>query len=108
MGIGARKRVQLVGVTVTQNVEGTNVNTAQAAIDTWAEVRNPSGFRQFINGMSLLGETKDFFIRYDFGVVLTKTWHIVYDGKKWVPSQVQKIDEKKFYYRITASTGDNV
>jgi SPP1 family predicted phage head-tail adaptor len=108
MGIGQRRKIQLVEVTNAQAAEGNNTNTLQAAINTWAEVSRPSGSRSFFGFQSQLDTTRDFLIRYDFDIDTDRKWHIVYDGKVWVPSQITRVDEKNFYYRVTANARDDV
>lgn len=108
MGIGARKPVQLVRTLITKDAEGMNENTEQPPVNTWAEITNPSGSREYANNQSLLSQTKDFLIRYDFDNQPDVHWSIRYDGKDWTIQNRIAIDEKLFYWRITAQTKANV
>lgn len=104
MGIGLRKQVQIVPYTTTQGADGQNVETEGTKVGVWAEISNPSGFRAYQNGQTQLGETKDFLIRYRFDRFPNCNWRLIYDGRRWTVSEIRKIDEKKFYYRLTATS----
>lgn len=108
MGIGARKPIQLIEVVKTLDADGRNVNTPQTPVDTWAEIDSPSGSRDFMNGQTTMGQTKDFLIRYDFTSQPDVHWFIRYDGKDWTIQNRIAIDEKSFYWRITAQSKGNV
>ncbi len=109
MGIGNRHQVQIVPYTDTQGAAGNwTGGTEGAPVDVWAEVQNPSGFRAYQNGQTQIGQTKDFFIRFRFDQFPNANWRIVYDGRRWTVSEIRKQDEKKFYYRLTASSKSNV
>jgi SPP1 family predicted phage head-tail adaptor len=108
MGIGARKKIELVRVVHGQGATGANENDPQDAVDTWAEITNPSGFRQYLNGQGAMEDTKDFLVRYDFTNQPNSSWRIVYDGKNWEIQNRIPIDEKKFYWRITATAKGDV
>lgn len=104
MAIGNRKQVRITPYTSAQNAAGSSVETAGTPIDIWAEVSNPSGFRAYQNGQTQLGETKDFLIRYRFDQFPNCNWRLIYDGRNWAVSGIRKVDEKKFYYRVTATS----
>lgn len=104
MGIGSRKQVQIVPYTSTPNAFGSHVESEGTRQGVWAEISNPSGFREYAMGQSRLGETKDFLIRYRFDRFPNVNWRLIYDGRKWTVSEIRRIDEKKFYYRLTATS----
>lgn len=108
MGIGARKPVQLVEVLNTVKADGSNTVSYGIPIGTWAEISNPSGFRQYLNGQTQAGQTKDFLIRYKFTGQPTSSWIIRYAGKDWTIQTRIAINEKAFYWRITATSKSDV
>ena len=108
MGVGVRKQVQIIPYTSAQSASGSWDESAGTPIGVWAEVQNPSGFRSYANGQTQLGSTKDFFIRYRFDKFPNADWRIVYDGKRWTVTEVRKQQEKKFYYRLTATAKSDV
>lgn len=109
MGIGKRVQVQLVKLESTQSASG-NWETATEGdkFGVWAEVSNPSGFRDYQNGQTQLGNTKRFLIRFRFDKYINCEWKIRYEGKDWTISNKQKVDEKRFYWSITASSKADV
>lgn len=106
MGIGQRKAVKIEAFTASQAATGQWEET-KVRTNTWAEVRDPSGFRAYELGQTKLGQTKTFRIRYDFAKHPNCDWRIVYDGRTWTVSTVQKVQEKKFYYDLTATSKGN-
>lgn len=108
MGIGLRKQVQIIPVTSEKNESGSWVETEGTKAGVWAEVTDPSGFRAYQNGQTQLGETKNFLIRYRFDRFPNCDWRLVYDGRRWTVSEIRKVDEKRFYYRLTATSKSNV
>ena len=108
MGIGQRKPIQLIQVSVLIESTGKNVEYNHAVFNTWADISNPSGFRDYSNGQTQLGQTKNFLIRFHFNRFLNCDWKINYDGKNWTISNFQRIDEKKFYWLLTATSKADV
>lgn len=108
MGIGQRKRVTLSQVVVTQDSNGRNIESQGPVYNTWAEVSNPSGFRAYLNGQTQLGKTKLFKLRFRFDKHPNADWKIVYDSKDWTVSDIQRIEEKSFYWELTGTSKSNV
>lgn len=104
MGIGQRKRVTLTTIAVTQDDNGRNIESFGDTYKVWAEVSNPSGFRQYLNGQTNLGKTKDFKLRFRFDKHPGADWKIIYEGKEWTVKEIQRKDEKNFYWFVTASS----
>lgn len=108
MGIGQRKQVQIIPVTSTANTGGSWVENEGNRYSVWAEVTDPSGFRVYAQGQTQLGETKNFLIRFRFDRFPDCDWRLIYDGRKWTVSEIHKVDEKRFYWRLTATSKSNV
>jgi SPP1 family predicted phage head-tail adaptor len=108
MGIGQRRQVKLLPVSVGQSNEGRNTETAGTAISTWAEISNPSGSRNYQNGQPQLSNTKNFLIRFRFDLHPDVNWKIQYDGKEWTVSEIQRLNEKNFYWQLTATSKADV
>ncbi len=102
-GIGQRKQVQLVQIAVAQGVSGRNTETEGQKFGVWADIINPSGFREYENGKTTLGQTKLFKIRFRFDRFPDADWKIRYDNSDWTISKLLKQDEKRFYWLITAT-----
>jgi SPP1 family predicted phage head-tail adaptor len=108
MSIGQRKRVTLSQVLVTQDAAGRNVQSDGEHFKAWAEVSNPSGFRDYVNGHTQMGKSKRFMIRFRFDRYPNADWKIVYEGKQWTVSEITRVDEKNFYWQLTASSKSDV
>lgn len=108
MGIGQRKRVTLSQVLVTIDGNGRNIESQGESFKTWAEVTNPSGFRNYLNDQTQMGKTKQFLIRFKFDRFPNADWKIQYENKDWTVSELQKRDEKSFYWQLTATSKSDV
>lgn len=108
MSIGTRKQVQLVQILVGKDSDGQNIEQEGDKFGVWADIRNPSGFRQYLNGQTQMGHTKDFMIRYRFDKYPGANWKIRYEGKDWTITSIQRREEKKFYWQLTASSKSDV
>lgn len=108
MSIGTRKPVKLIQIAVTIDAEGRNIETTGLQFKTWAEVLNPSAFRNYLNGQTQMGKTKTFEIRFRFDKYPNADWKILYNGVYWTLSEIQRIDEKLFYWRMTGTSKSDV
>lgn len=109
MGIGTYKPIQLRQIAVMIDAEtGRNVESTGEVVNTWADITNPSGFRDYSNGQTQMGSTKRFLIRFRFDRYLNADWVIRYAGKDWTPSEIQRVDENKFYWLVTATSKSDV
>jgi SPP1 family predicted phage head-tail adaptor len=109
MGIGVRKQVQLIQVlSVKDPSDGHWIETEGMKFGVWAEVSNPSGFRDYQNGQTQLGNTKKFLIRFRFDKYPDADWKILYENKEWTISNRQPVNEKRFYWQFTALSKANV
>lgn len=108
MGIGQRIKVQLVQILVGQDGEGRNREQEGDKYGVWAEINNPSGFRVYTAGQTQLGKTKDFLIRFRFDKHIDCNWKIRYEGKDWTVTEIQRRNEKRFYWQMTATSKSDV
>lgn len=108
MGIGQRKQVQLVQLLVAQDTDGRNKEQEGDKFGVWAEISNPSGFRLYAQGQTQMGNTKNFLIRFRINKYPDCNWKIRYEGKDWTITNIEKVDEKRFYWQMTATAKSDV
>lgn len=108
MSIGQRKPVILKQVLVTVDANGRNIESEGTSFKTWAEITDPSAFRDYLNGQTQMGKTKRFLIRFKFDKYPSADWKIVYAGQEWTVSEIQKVDEKAFYWTFRATSKSDV
>lgn len=101
--IGTRKQIQLVQILVAQDTDGRNKEQEGDKFGVWADISNPSGFRDYMIGQTQLGARKKFLIRFRFDKRPDANWKIRYQGKDWTISEIEEKKEKKFYWQITAT-----
>ena len=107
-GIGVRKQIQLIQISVAIDYTGRNIEEPGEVFNTWAEITNPSGFRDYDNGITQFGKTKKFLVRFRFDLSPNVDWKVKYEGKEWTISQINKVEEKKFYWQIIATSKSDV
>lgn len=105
-GIGSRKPIKIVDVTPAKNGSGHMKATSTVLFSGWAEVSDPSSGRNFFNGKDSLDYTKRFRIRATDEFNVTVNTRIIYAGKKYTVSGVERENEKLFYYIIRAAAED--
>jgi SPP1 family predicted phage head-tail adaptor len=108
MGIGNRRPVKLIQILVAIDATGRNIESAGDEFQTWAEITEPSSFRDYQNGQTQMGSSKRFLIRFRFDQFPNADWKIVYGGKEWTVSEIQKVQEKQFYWTFRATSKSDV
>jgi SPP1 family predicted phage head-tail adaptor len=108
MSIGTRKQVQLIPLVVSQDTDGQNITADGTKFGVWADVSSPSGFRDYQNGQTQMGKTKNFLIRFRIDKYPNANWKIRYEGKDWTVSSIERVKEKRFYWSMTATSKSDV
>lgn len=108
MGIGRMKQIVLVPLVTVQAGAGNSQSSYGTPFNTWAEITDTSGSRSWVNGQTQMETVKDFLIRFDASHLPTGSYVIRYDAYEWTIQNRIPIDEKRFYYRITAQAKGNV
>lgn len=108
MGIGQRQPIKLVQIAVTIIGNGRNIESEGISFQTWAEISNPSVFRDYLYGQTQMGKTKNFLVRFRFDKYPNADWKVIYNGVQWTISQIQKVNEKPFYWLLIGSNKSDV
>ena len=108
MGIGQRRPVKLIQIAVAIGADGRNIESEGISFQTWAEISDTSGFRDYLNGQTQMGNSKRFLIRFRFDQYPNADWKIVYQGKEWTVSEISKVAEKQFYWTFRATSKSDV
>jgi SPP1 family predicted phage head-tail adaptor len=103
MGIGSRRQIKLIQITPAKGSEGNWSTETQVPFNTWAEISSVIQFREYQHGVTDLGQTKRFKVRFRFDKYPGADWKVEYANKEWTVSSVVKEDEKQFYWIITAT-----
>lgn len=100
--IGKMKPIQLIQYTTAQNGNGRATETAASTYNVWAELSNKSSARVSDNGQTQLTNTLLFkiFLRSAFDV--SGNWRLVWAGREYTVKGIDRIEERKFNWQITA------
>ncbi len=105
-GVGTRRQIKIVREANAEGDGGFAEAAEQVLYSGWAEVSNPSGFREFLSGQAQIGNTKRFRIRNNREITLDSRIRIKFDGKQYTVTSIEREAEKKFYWIIRATALD--
>lgn len=109
MGIGQRHQIQLIRLQSTKTAAGNWGSPVEVeTIDTWAEISDVSGGREFDQSKVKMDSVKRFLIRYRIDKYPNCDWRIRYQGQDWTVTDIRQTDEKRFYWQMTASSKSDV
>lgn len=106
-GIGTYKPIKIYQISSIQNANGDMIENTTLLFTAWAEVEDIGGTSTLQNGKTNLQDTKRFKVKFRPDMILTSNWIIQYYGKIYEISNIQRIDEKRFNYLITATGSYN-
>ena len=101
-GIGDYKMVRLYEYTFERSVTGDLQETKALRAKKYAVVEDNGGGRSNNNGLTTLDDTKVFLIRWKPDWSIKGTWRVRYFGKDYTISKIERINEKRFNWRIIA------
>lgn len=101
--IGLRKQIKIIDVSPVQDGNGNMKPNETVLFAGWAEVTNPSSSRSFFLGQDSMDHTKFFKIRNHQFLTANINTRLIYDGKKYAVSSIEKEDEKNFYWIVKAT-----
>ena len=101
--IGNLKPIKLLKYTNTIDADGDATDTVAVTYKMWAEVEDGGGSRSQAVGRTDMSDTKTFKLPFR-GYNITPDYKIEYFGQTYSISAVRRIDEKRFYWEVTAFT----
>lgn len=101
-GIGQYKMVKLYQYSIGKDGNGDNTETLSLRYRTFADVVDRGGSRSVERNQVSLGDVKQFKIRWRENWLLDSKWFIKYFGKQYAISKIERINEKRFNWLITA------
>lgn len=67
----------------------------------WADVSKTGGSRNLLNGRNAITDTYQFKIRFRPDFKPTGNWKIVYEGKRYTVTNIEKDLGKRFYWNFS-------
>jgi head-tail adaptor len=99
--IGNLKPIKLLKYTQTIDANGDATESVATTYKMWAEVEDGGGSRSQGDGRTEMSDTKTFRLP-GRGYNITPDYRIEYFGQTYSISGVRRIDEKRFYWEVTA------
>lgn len=75
--------------------------------NVWAEVLSSSSSKANAQGRTAINQTKQFKVRFRPDFKPTGNWKLTYEGKRYSVNSIEKENEKRFYWVITAEARGN-
>lgn len=99
-----RYRIQLCSPVETKNNEGGVERTYTTFLTTFAAIRGIDTRRVNEAAATALLHSKDFYIRWtqERQDAITKDWRLIYQGDTYTINEIENINEKGRYIRLTA------
>lgn len=97
---GLSKQIRLEKWISTQDGSG-NWTEAVTKYNCFAEVTSSGGVRSSLNGQTQLTKSKKFKIRFRPDFKPSGNWRIIYDGLRYTVQNIEKENEKRFYWIFT-------
>lgn len=100
-GIGTYKPIKLVRYTTTIDSNGNNIESVDVIYKMWAEVTSGGGSRTLEKERTSMSDQKTF--KFSFkGYNLDPDFKIQYFGQVYAISSIERINEQRFNWRVTA------
>jgi len=101
-GVGEYKQILLYKYTTNIDAAG-NVSQSSMAYKVWAEITNVGGGRSQVDGRTTLSNGKEFKIYFRQQLQPNADYKIQYYGEMYAITGLQRINEKRFNWLITAN-----
>lgn len=99
--VGLMRKIKLEKWTEAKDADGKWVESVESTDNLFAEVKFLSGSRESYAGQTNVSGSVRFKIRHKNLKVVGK-WKVVYNGKRYSITSIQRENEKKFYWILTA------
>lgn len=103
-GVGNMKPIKLIRYQSTIDGNGDADESVEIIYKMWAEVADNGGSRSQAEGRTIMSDTKEFKINFR-NYLIDGNYKIQYFGQIYAISSIERIDEKRFNYRLI---GNNI
>lgn len=102
-GIGNMRMIKLQKRVVAKDANGSLVNSISSSYKIWAEVGRDYGGREYSDSQTRLNARYTFKIYYNPDFVIDSNWKVIYDGKEFTVSSIERLNESRFNWIIKAT-----
>lgn len=99
-----KKMIRIENWIAPKDVKGDAKERIEYARNFWAEVEDQGGNRSNDQGRSRLNKSMQFRIRFRPDWKLTGTWKIIYLGKRYTITNIERINEKRFNWLVNGES----
>lgn len=103
-GIGNLKPIKLIRYTSTIDGNGDAEESVEIIYKMWAEISDNGGGRSQSEGRTVMSDTKEFKVNFR-NYLIDGDYKIQYFGQIYAITSIERIDEKRFNYRLI---GNNI
>ncbi|MGL6283959.1 MAG: phage head closure protein [Microcoleaceae cyanobacterium] len=98
--------IQLVQITNSQNSNGRTTETIANRYNLWATLVKQGSGRQVGTGQTQLQNTLQFKIYWRTTFDISGNWRLIWAGRQYTVSGIDRDGEQKFHYLITATSSN--
>lgn len=95
-----KKQIRVENWIAPKDAKGDAKERVEFARTFWAEPVTSSGFRSDSNGQTKLNKSVQFKIRFRPDWKLTGAWKIIYLGRRYAITSIERVQEKRFNWLI--------
>lgn len=99
-----RREIVLERWVIEKDNKGNNVETCDLRLTKWADVIRSGGSRSSLNGQTRLENVMVFETTFRTDVFIDGNWKVVYLGRRHTVHSIERKDEDRFTWRITANS----
>lgn len=99
-----KKQIILERWGITKDDKGNNTEECNLRITKWADVIRSGGSRSSLNGKTSLDNSMIFETNFRSDLFLTGNWKVVYLGRRHTIQSIERKDEDRFTWVITANS----
>jgi SPP1 family predicted phage head-tail adaptor len=97
-----KKQIRIENWIAPKDAKGDAKERIEYARTMWADVSDRGGFRSNIGGQSRLAKTREFKIRFRPDWKLSGSWRVIYLGKRYRITNIERVKETRFNWLINA------
>lgn len=99
-GVGNMKQMVLEKWTTPKNGSGSLVDTLADRYPVYGEFSRSGGNRSYEQNQTKISNSLTVRIYFRNQLDIDANWKVVYDGRRHTVQSIEKIDEKRFNYRL--------
>jgi SPP1 family predicted phage head-tail adaptor len=104
--VGTSRPIKIVQIITERDENGYEKEQERLIYTGWATVRQTNGFREYAAGQQQFGTGKEFRIRNNQQLIFNTDTRLIYAGKTYTITSIDRDGEKKFWWIVRGNAID--